>query len=280
MMLFKLLGAHLKPYRTRIAAIVGLQLVATAASLYLPSLNADIIDNGVAHGDTGYIWRTGGSMLGVTLVQVICHDRGGLLRRAHRDGVRPRHPRRRSSHRVADVLRARGRPVRRAVADHPHHQRRPAGADARADDLHHARDGTDHVRRRHHHGAARGPRAVVAAGRGGRRCWASSIGAHHRRDGAAVPAACRTRIDARQPRAARADHRHPGGPGVRPRAARDARASRRQRRPHRRPPCASGRLMAPIFPMVHADHQRLERRACIWFGGIPRRRRRRCRSAR
>jgi ATP-binding cassette subfamily B protein len=52
--------------------VVVLQLVGTIASLYLPSLNADIIDNGVAKGDTGYIMRTGGWMLGVSLVQIIC----------------------------------------------------------------------------------------------------------------------------------------------------------------------------------------------------------------
>ena len=42
------------------------------ASLFLPSLNAAIIDNGVARGDTGYIWRTGGVMLVVSLLQVVC----------------------------------------------------------------------------------------------------------------------------------------------------------------------------------------------------------------
>jgi len=52
--------------------LVGLQLVATMASLYLPSLNADIIDKGVATGDTGYIISTGGWMLAVTLVQITC----------------------------------------------------------------------------------------------------------------------------------------------------------------------------------------------------------------
>ena len=61
------------------------------------------------------------------------------------------------------LLRARGRAVRRAVADHPHHQRRAAGADARRDDLHDDGRRADHGRRRHHHGAARGPRAVLAA---------------------------------------------------------------------------------------------------------------------
>jgi ATP-binding cassette subfamily B protein len=52
--------------------VVLLQLIGTIASLYLPSLNAEIIDNGVAKGDTGYIMRTGGWMLGVSLVQIVC----------------------------------------------------------------------------------------------------------------------------------------------------------------------------------------------------------------
>ena len=71
-MLIRLLRSHLRPYRRPLLAVVVLQLVGTMASLYLPSLNADIIDNGVATGDTGYIMRTGGVMLGVTLVQIVC----------------------------------------------------------------------------------------------------------------------------------------------------------------------------------------------------------------
>ena len=51
-------------------AVVGLQLISTLAALYLPSLNADIIDNGVANGDTGYIVRIGGWMLVVSVVQI------------------------------------------------------------------------------------------------------------------------------------------------------------------------------------------------------------------
>jgi ATP-binding cassette subfamily B protein len=51
--------------------VVGLQLVSTIASLYLPRLNADIIDNGIARGDTGYIVSTGGWMLTVTLLQIV-----------------------------------------------------------------------------------------------------------------------------------------------------------------------------------------------------------------
>ena len=64
-------------------------------------------------------------------------------------------------HQVTGLLGPGGRPVRRAVADHPHHQRRAAGADAGADDVHAAGRRADHRRRRHHHGAARGRRAVV-----------------------------------------------------------------------------------------------------------------------
>jgi ATP-binding cassette subfamily B multidrug efflux pump len=52
--------------------VVLLQLVGTMASLYLPSLNADIIDEGIAKGDTGYILHTGGWMLLVSAVQIAC----------------------------------------------------------------------------------------------------------------------------------------------------------------------------------------------------------------
>ena len=71
-MLIKLLRQYLRAYSGPLTAVVVLQLIGTIASLYLPTLNADIIDNGVATGDTGYIWRTGGMMLAVTLLQVVC----------------------------------------------------------------------------------------------------------------------------------------------------------------------------------------------------------------
>ncbi len=70
--LVRLLRAYLKPYTSSISLIVLLQLVSTLATLYLPTLNADIIDNGVVKGDTGYIVRIGGFMLAVTLVQILC----------------------------------------------------------------------------------------------------------------------------------------------------------------------------------------------------------------
>ena len=71
-MLVRLLKDHLRPYTAWLVAVVALQLVGTIASLYLPTLNADIIDQGVASGDTEYILQVGAWMLGVSLVQVVC----------------------------------------------------------------------------------------------------------------------------------------------------------------------------------------------------------------
>jgi ATP-binding cassette, subfamily B, multidrug efflux pump len=70
--LIRLLRSHLAPYRRPIVLLVLLQLVQTIATLYLPTLNADIIDNGVVKGDTGYILRLGAVMLAVSLVQLLC----------------------------------------------------------------------------------------------------------------------------------------------------------------------------------------------------------------
>ncbi len=71
-MLIRLLRAHLQPYRRDIGLVVLFQFLQTIATLYLPTLNADIIDNGVVRGDTDYIWHTGGVMVLVTLVQIVC----------------------------------------------------------------------------------------------------------------------------------------------------------------------------------------------------------------
>ncbi|GAA0906678.1 ABC transporter ATP-binding protein [Virgisporangium aurantiacum] len=71
-MLIRLLRTHLRPYKKELAIVVVLQLVGTMASLYLPRLNADIIDHGIAVGDTGYIMKTGGWMLLFTAVQMVC----------------------------------------------------------------------------------------------------------------------------------------------------------------------------------------------------------------
>ncbi|MFF0444979.1 ABC transporter ATP-binding protein [Streptomyces sp. NPDC004609] len=72
-MLIRLLRTYLSPYKKPIALLVTLQLLQTSATLYLPTLNADIIDDGVVKGDTGYILRLGAVMIAVSVVQVICN---------------------------------------------------------------------------------------------------------------------------------------------------------------------------------------------------------------
>ncbi|MDQ0689343.1 ABC transporter ATP-binding protein [Arthrobacter sp. W4I7] len=71
-MLWKLLVEYLRPHRQLLIAVVIFQLAQSIASLYLPTLNADIIDEGVAKGDTGVILNLGGLMLGITLLQIAC----------------------------------------------------------------------------------------------------------------------------------------------------------------------------------------------------------------
>ncbi|MFK5633399.1 ABC transporter ATP-binding protein [Ornithinimicrobium sp. LYQ103] len=70
-MLIRLLRRQLRPYLGLVLVVLALQLVATVASLWLPTLNADIIDLGIARGDTAYIWRVGGVMLGASALQVV-----------------------------------------------------------------------------------------------------------------------------------------------------------------------------------------------------------------
>lgn len=69
-MLWKILTSYTRPYRGLLAGVVTFQLVQSLASLYLPGLNADIIDQGIATGDTAYILRVGLLMLGVTVIQI------------------------------------------------------------------------------------------------------------------------------------------------------------------------------------------------------------------
>ncbi len=71
-MLTRLLRTYLRRYKPQLIAVLVLQAAQTIAALYLPSLNADIIDKGVARGDTGYIWSTGALMLGITMLQIVC----------------------------------------------------------------------------------------------------------------------------------------------------------------------------------------------------------------
>jgi len=64
--MLRLLGTYLRPYRRELTIVIVLLLVQAIANLYLPDLNAKIINEGVTKGDTAYIWRTGGLMVFVT----------------------------------------------------------------------------------------------------------------------------------------------------------------------------------------------------------------------
>nr|WP_202493057.1 ABC transporter ATP-binding protein [Streptomyces sp. SID7813] len=64
---------YLRPYKKPIALLVALQFLQTCASLYLPTLNAHIIDEGVVKGDSGYILSYGALMIGISLAQVVCN---------------------------------------------------------------------------------------------------------------------------------------------------------------------------------------------------------------
>jgi ATP-binding cassette, subfamily B, multidrug efflux pump len=70
--LIRLMRTYLRPYRKELALVLLLQLAQTLATLYLPTLNADIIDKGVIVHNTHYILRTGGFMLAITLAQILC----------------------------------------------------------------------------------------------------------------------------------------------------------------------------------------------------------------
>ncbi len=69
--MIRLLARFLRPYVPLLVAVVVLQLLQSTAALFLPSLNASIIDDGVATGDTGHIWSLGGVMLAVSLLQIV-----------------------------------------------------------------------------------------------------------------------------------------------------------------------------------------------------------------
>ncbi|MCU1584492.1 MAG: hypothetical protein JWM49_1048 [Microbacteriaceae bacterium] len=71
-MLVTLLRSYLRPHARLLGGVIFFQLLQSIASLYLPTLNAAIIDNGVTKGDTGYILDFGAIMLGVTVLQIAC----------------------------------------------------------------------------------------------------------------------------------------------------------------------------------------------------------------
>ncbi|MCV7102166.1 ABC transporter ATP-binding protein [Mycobacterium palustre] len=71
-MLLALVRRYVRPYRRPVAAVALFQVISALALLYLPTVNAAIIDDGVAKGDTDTIVKLGALMLAVTGVQVLC----------------------------------------------------------------------------------------------------------------------------------------------------------------------------------------------------------------
>lgn len=70
-MLTRILRQYLRPYKRNVSFVLLLLLIQAIANLYLPSLNADLINNGVAKGNLGYIWRVGATMMGASVMVLI-----------------------------------------------------------------------------------------------------------------------------------------------------------------------------------------------------------------
>ena len=230
-MLWRLLRTYLAPFPAQIAGIVAFQLLSTVATLLLPSINGDIIDNGVATGDTGYILRQ---------------------RRGHAGRRRPPRSRARSS-RSTSARGSRwryGRDLRGAIFHHVGRlSAREVGKFGAPSLITRTTNDVQQVQMlvlmsatmlvtapimcvggivmalREDLGLSRLLAVCIPA-------LAGSPRLHHRADGPAVPPhAAQDRRG--QPRAARADHRHARRPRVRPRARRGGAVRRRQRRAHR-----------------------------------------------
>ena len=275
-MLLRLLRTYLAPYRPWLSVIVVLQFISTVAMLFLPSINADIIDNGVATRRHRLHLRLGAVMLGVSLVQIVLLGGRGLVRGPHGDGVRPRP----------------------ALGGVPHRCRRSPGVRSRtfgAPSL--ITRNTNDIQQVQMLALMTCTMAVsvpimmvggvvMAMREDLGLSWllvdrgADAVPVRRPRrlaDGAELPAGAGA--DRRgQPGAARADHRHPRGPRVRARAAGDQALRQGQRRADRG--LGPGRsLDGHDVPAGDAGRERLQRRRDL-VRRPPRRRRRACRSAR
>ena len=230
-MLIRLVRTYLAPYRRPLTFVVLLQFVGTLGALYLPSLNADIIDNGVVTGDTGYILRTGAVMLGVALVQIVCSV-GAVWFGARTAMSFGRDVRAAIFHRVGSFS-------QREVQDFG----APSLITRETNDVQQVQMlvlmsctlmvmapimmvGGIIMAIREDLGLSWLIAVTVPV-------LAGASALHHHADGAQLPADADPHRRG-EPAAPRADHRRPRRPRVRPRAARDRALRRRQRRPHRR----------------------------------------------
>ncbi len=189
----RLLVTHLRPYRAAILVVLALQLVQAIANLYLPDLNADIINNGVVQGrhrlhradrraDAGGHPRSWASRRSSRSISA----RGSPWASAATSAAR-------SSAGRGDVLPDRDQHVRHGLAHHPQHQRRPAGPDGRDAGPDHDDLSPDDGHRRHDHGPPPGRAAVGPARRDPAAHGRRSSARHDVARDAAVPGRCRSR---------------------------------------------------------------------------------------
>src|ERR1035437_8217414 len=216
-MLTRLLRTHLRRYLRQVGVVVTLLAAQTFGNLYLPNLNADIINFGVVNGNIHYIWTTVAFMLAIALVLGVLSIVAVYYGVAGGDGRRRGHTQR-GLHPGSEVLGQRDEPFRHGVADHPQYQRYPADPDIRADGADVDGHRADHVRRGHLHGHQGGRHPLTVAGCRRARDGAGP-GSRDDLGGATVP------VHAGQDRphhrgAARADHRGPGDPRIRTRPLR------------------------------------------------------------
>jgi ATP-binding cassette subfamily B protein len=124
-----LLRTYLQPYRRQLVIVSALLVVQAIANLYLPTLNADIINNGVVKGDTGYILQVGALMLVVTFLlavaAIVAVYFSARIAMAFRSRRAEQHLPGRPDFSQAEVNNSGRRP------HHSQHERRPAGPDGR-----------------------------------------------------------------------------------------------------------------------------------------------------
>ena len=268
----RLLSDHLRPYRWQIVLVLVLALVQALANLYLPDLNANIINNGVAKGDTAYIVRMGGIMLVVTLLlgmaSVVLVYWGSKTAMVFGRDVRGALFRKVESFSQTEVNQF-GTPslITRNTNDVQQVQMVVAHG-AQHDDPRAAHGG-----RRHHHGAA--PRRAALGHACGHPAGHGRVPrADHREGAAAVP--CHAgEARPHQPGHARDALGHARHPRVRPQRLRGAPFDEANAGPHRHRPCRCHAPLRAHVPVAHRHHQPLHgrhhvvRRHRVASGGMP-----------
>ena len=193
--MISLFTTYLKPYWKQLILVLMLVLLQAMGNLFLPDLNAKIINEGVAKGDIATILQARRHHAAGLAGGRCDLDRLGVLGLEDRHGVRARRAQRHLPARRG-VLADRGQLLRHAVAHHAQHQRRAAGAAARGHGAQHDDHGADHRdRRRHHGGAAWTCRSRPRWWSSSRSCW-RVIGTLLVQGAAAVPGRCRSRSTA------------------------------------------------------------------------------------